>query len=180
MTGPRLFCRFQPDRKFSPAIHEIPPEGFCLDVFWVVRRRDAPNQVLLGQIEPREVWQEVGGIMPSRLAEVAEGWMLPSSHLVYGESPDAAARRVASEQLGLSLEFPTIERVVSETYRPSYYPHGGDHWDLQFIYGTRADPETIRPPSGLWRRLEFRSRSDLDGRPIVRSHGDILDYVGVR
>jgi hypothetical protein len=101
--------------------------------------------------------------------------MLPSCHLLEYESPDAAARRVAEEQLerrDLDLSGP---QVVSDAYgRPSA---DGKHWDLDFLYRAtwpRGVPLAARP----WSRLAFEDPRGLPKARYARAHDDVLRFAG--
>src|SRR5206468_4725043 len=63
-------------------------------------------------------WDHIGALDPSRVEAHSHGWMLPSSHLIFRESPDDAARRIAREQLELPDLALTGPTVVSEVYTP--------------------------------------------------------------
>src|SRR5205807_2273589 len=60
-----------------------------------------PENILMGHLDPSAPWDHVGALDPERAEANSKGWMLPSSHLMIGESPQAAAERILKEQLGL-------------------------------------------------------------------------------
>ncbi len=105
--------------------------------------------------------------------------MLPASHLIVKESPQAAAQRIAREQLelpGLALGEP---RVVSEVYAPRRFPENPAHWDLEFVFRGELDVGSLPHPAA-WTELRF---VDLDTTPksaIARSHEDIIESAGLR
>src|SRR3989442_4075768 len=53
------------------------------------------KRVLMGHMNPKAPWDHIGALDPSRVEAHSRGWMLPSSHLIFLESPDEAARRIA-------------------------------------------------------------------------------------
>src|SRR5882762_5961583 len=103
MTTDRRFSRFSKSRE--TAAFSITETGH-------------PTNVLMGHMNPRAPWDHIGALDPSRVEVHSRGWMLPSSHLIFQESPGDAARRIAREQLELpDLSF-SEPMVVSEAYTP--------------------------------------------------------------
>src|SRR5207247_4634251 len=74
---------------------EIPAGAFCLSAFLIITETGDPRKVLMGRMNPRAPWDHIGALDPSRVEVHSRGWMLPSSHLIFQESPEAAARRIA-------------------------------------------------------------------------------------
>ena len=102
---------------------EAPDNGMCLSAFVVLEPPKRDGWVLLGKLDPKAPWWEIGALDPDRLAALGELWMLPSSQLMLFESPDEAARRVLKEQLdasGLELRGPQVLSLIhiSEPTRP--------------------------------------------------------------
>ncbi|HUZ80136.1 MAG TPA: hypothetical protein VMV28_05925 [Thermoplasmata archaeon] len=178
MAPPRLFCRLR--REVPPGargVSVVPAEGMCLSAFLVLSPPGAPGTVLLGRIDPRANWEQLGALDTDRAASVQAGWMLPSSHLLLYESPHNAARRIASEQLarpGLRLGAPI---VVSDASPRSDAAPGEMHWDLGFIFSGEW-PRTSDAPPAPWSRLELVDLSGLRRSDIVRGQADILVYAG--
>jgi hypothetical protein len=148
----------------------------CLNVFLVVQDPHDAHRVLLGKVAPDSRWMDVGGLGPERVARVADRWMLPSRQLLLFEPPDAAARLVAEEQLGLALEPLPVPQVVSETYALPGSTVTDPHWDLHFIYRTIGP--AVAPRNSLWDDLAYAPIGSTSRRQIARGHGDILEFAG--
>src|SRR5437867_9814632 len=115
MATERKFTRFAPvDRPMTT--REIPEGGFCLSTFLVIGRTGRPSQVLMGHLNPSGPWDHIGALDQERAEVNSKGWMLPSSHLMVGESPVAAAERILKEQLGLPMLALNGPHVFSEVY----------------------------------------------------------------
>jgi hypothetical protein len=149
----------------------------CLNVFLVVQDPHDSGRVLLGKVAPGPRWMEVGGLGTERLARLGDRWMLPSRQLLLFESPDAAARLVGEELLGLVLEPLPAPQVVSETYALPGSTVDDPHWDLHFIYRTVGPPRA--PRSELWSELAYAPIASTSRRQIARGHGDILEFAGI-
>ena len=185
MTTERKFARFSRSNP-SPAKdtdtitqHDIPNGGMCLSAFLVISERGTPGRILLGHLDPAANWDHIGALDAERTQVHAKGWMIPSCHLMLGESPQDAARRVAKEQLGLEdLTFgePTI---VSDSYTPRRFPDLPSHWDLEFIFRVEL-PRENTPRASAWLELAFVDISATSRRAMARSHEDVLESVGLR
>jgi hypothetical protein len=160
-------------------VNPLPDDGMCLNCFLVVRSRDRPAEVLLGQIEPAAPWGDVGGLDDHRVTRIGDRWMLPASQLLLLEPPDEAARRLARELLGRPLETLPAPRVFSETYaRPGSTAHD-PHWDLHYVY----EFEWPGPPPAkgrMWRELDYRPVRAMPPEQFARGHHDVLALVGLR
>ncbi len=154
---------------------EVPENGMCLSAFLVIEPPNRSGSVLLGKVNPKAPWFDIGAVDPKRLAAIGERWMLPSSQLLLFESPDEAARRILQDQLEtseLSLDGPT---VFSD---PSDRPGGDPHWDFHFVYRGRWKSD-VPPTVGAWSRLEFVEVAKLRREEFARSQGDVLGLVGL-
>jgi ADP-ribose pyrophosphatase YjhB (NUDIX family) len=173
----RRFCRFQPGGSPAEGYWEAPPDGMCLSSFLVLSPKGHPDRVLVGRIDPAAPWMRIGALDPRRVRLNASGWMLPSCQLLYFESPEAAARRVLDEQLGLGdveLEPPII---VSESYRSPRHPERRQHWDLEFLFrGALPAPEP--PRHAAWVELRYVTPAETPRRAFTRSHEEILENAG--
>ncbi len=177
MSDPRRFARLRPTSPApAPGFSEVPDGGMCLSVFLVLRPAGDRSRVLMGRLDPRAPWAELGALDPARAAQVGNRWMLPSSQLLLFESPDEAARRVLREQLAgpsLSLEGPA---VFSEAYRRSESVTRDPHWDLHFVY--RGDWPSSRPPvASPWTELAFVDLASVRPSEIGRAQADVLALV---
>ncbi|MFZ3356566.1 MAG: hypothetical protein WA549_07425 [Thermoplasmata archaeon] len=155
----------------------LPDDGLCLNTFLLFRHPREKGHVLLGRINPQAAWYELGGLEPARVQAIGRRWMLPSSQLLFFESPLESARRIAVEQLESSL--PPVEGplVVSEQYRRST-PHAEDpHWDLHFIFQS-SWPSESPPTAKPWLELAFVDPAQTPRSEFARSQGDILELVG--
>jgi ADP-ribose pyrophosphatase YjhB (NUDIX family) len=175
----RRFARLAADRSSAEGYWPLPPDGLCLSTFLLLSPRGDSRKVLVGRIDPRGPWGEIGALDARRVRQNLDGWMLPSCHLMYFESPDEAATRILREQLGLgnvALERPL---VFSETYRPRRHPERGTHWDLQFLY--RGDvPNSWTPEHPAWGILRFVDPAEVPRKDFTRSHEEVLELAGYR
>ncbi len=184
MVTPRKFCRFNKGDSLSLGVpdptsltlKEIPDGGFCLSSFLVALRRDDHSKVLMGLINPSAPWDHIGALDEQRVIRFGKGWMLPSSHLIYGETPSDAASRIAAEQLGLDLKFGN-PIVASDTYVPNTSKKNDTHWDIQFIFRFELEQNSISANPN-WEKLDFIDyRKSLN--QITRYHEDVLRSAGL-
>jgi hypothetical protein len=113
---PRVFARWRREADPGPGYWSIPADGGCLSVFLLVADPTDPARIALGTPDPQAPWSRIGALDADRLARIGDRLMLPSSHLVEYESPDAAARRIAYEQLGRTDLVLTGPHVISDSY----------------------------------------------------------------
>jgi len=180
MTTDRRFARFSksPDTA-AFSITEIPAGAFCLSAFLIITESGDPRKVLMGCMNPRAPWDHIGALDPARVEVHSRGWMLPSSHLIFQESPGDAARRIAREQLELP-DLPLSEpKVVSEAYTPRRFPDAAKHWDLEFLFHGELPANQVHR-SVAWRELAFVDVRHTGKSEIARSHEDILESAGFR
>lgn len=171
----RRFCRFRTDGapgEFSA----LPEDGMCLSAFVLLHPEGSPEPVLLGRVAPDPAWSGAGALTPDRVERLRAGWMLPSSHLLLFEGPEAAARRILREQLGLEGIPLSDPRVASEAYARDGRD-GDPHWDLHFLFeGTWPAGRPPRHP--LWTDLRFLEIPRIRRGEIARGHADILALAG--
>jgi ADP-ribose pyrophosphatase YjhB (NUDIX family) len=167
MTTGRRFTHFKRDAPL-PRMREIPEGGFCISAFLIIAKTGSPQDVLMGRINKKAPWDHIGALDPERVERHSGRWMLPSSALMLGESPQQAAKRILKEQLGLDdqpLEGPSI---FSEVYGPL------NHWDLEFIFlGQRINV----PSNDAWGVLEFVDLRKTRMEDMARKHEDILAHA---
>ena len=168
MATERKFSRFNPVAR-PMTTHEIPESGFCLSAFLVIGETGHPDNILMGHLDPSAPWDHVGALDPERAEANSKGWMLPSSHLMIGESRQAAAERILKEQLGLPASPLKGPFVFSEVYGPK------NHWDLEFIFVGERDQVGQHP---VWKELMFVDVNATPREEIARYHEDILAHVG--
>jgi len=179
MTTDRRFSRFSKSRETAAfSITEIPVGGVCLSAFVIVTETGHPTNVLMGHMNPRAPWDHIGALDPSRVEVHSRGWMLPSSHLIFQESPGDAARRIAREQLELpDLSF-SEPIVVSEAYTPRRFPDAAKHWDLEFLFRSEIPAADIPHPTA-WAELAFVDLRRTAKSEIARSHEDVIESAGL-
>jgi len=180
MTTDRRFSRFSRSRDTAAfSITEIPVGGVCLSAFLIVTEVGNPKKVLMGHMNAEAPWDHIGALDPSRVEVHSRGWMLPSSHLIFQESPQDAARRIAREQLELpDLTF-SEPKVVSEAYTPKRFPNAPTHWDIEFLFRTEIPGEDLPRPEA-WAQLEFVDLRRTAKSEIARSHEDVIESAGLR
>jgi ADP-ribose pyrophosphatase YjhB (NUDIX family) len=185
MTTDRRFARFnagkstatgQPDVS-TLTQRQVPEGGMCLSAFVVLTEAGYPNWVVLGRLNPEASWDHIGALDPERTEVHSKGWMIPSSHLLLGEAPQDAARRILWEQLDLKGVPLTEPSVVSESYTPRRFPDLPSHWDVEFIF--RGEIPTAKlPKTPAWTELAFVDVSRTRKSEMARSHEDILESAG--
>jgi hypothetical protein len=156
----------------------LPDDGMCLSVFLVLTPPGQEAAVLMGRIDPSAPWDEIGALDPARRRAIGDRWMLPSSQLVFFESPSEAALRILKEQLAsdpIPLEGPA---VFSEAYHRPGSAATDPHWDIHFVF--RGRWRSASPPRvPAWRQLEFVDVGRLAPDGIARNQGDVLALVGL-
>ena len=174
----RRVSRFRPcPPTDDPVYSAVPDDGLCLNVFLLLTDRAESNRILLGRIDPKANWKEIGAMSAARIQEVSTRWMLPSRQLFHFESPDEASRSILAEQLGLgpiSLRGPS---VTSEAWQRPHPAGNGPHWDVSFLY-QGIWPKDHPVSSGPWSELAFLATDSLDPATVGRSHLDVLDLAG--
>ena len=173
MATDRKFAGFGSSGSPSFRMTGIPPAGFCLSSFLLIT--DRSGRVLMGKLDPEYSWDHIGALDDERKRRFSSRWMLPSSHLLYGESPSEAARRILREQLGLE----TIELSGPVDFSEQYVANEnicGMHWDLEFIFRGRYDGTVSHP---AWKELAFVD-PNAPKDEFARNHQDILRLAGMR
>jgi ADP-ribose pyrophosphatase YjhB (NUDIX family) len=168
MVTNRKFAHFKRNVT-APRIGEIPEGGFCISAFVIISRKEDPSQVLMGHLNKNASWDHIGGLDPERVERHSRGWMLPSSGLLYGETPQDAAHRILAEQLELKDQEVEGPWVFSEVYGDK------EHWDIEFVFlGVCSQA----PSSNAWNELKFVDLRATRREDVARSHEDILAHVG--
>ena len=78
-------------------------------------------------------------VRPTTPHDGAEGWRLPAERLRFGEAPEACARRLLKEQLGLEPEWVALAEVESSV--------DGAVWSLTFHFKCDADRRPVAGPA---------------------------------
>jgi ADP-ribose pyrophosphatase YjhB (NUDIX family) len=173
----RSFCRLSTGRSVADGYWGIPPDGLCLSSFVLISPKPHPDRVLVGRINPKADWMRIGALDPKRVQQNTSGWMLPSSQLMYFESPEAAAQRVVREQLGFTSIALGPPHIVSEVYRSIRHPEREHHWDLEFLFrGYLESDGPVRHPA--WQELKFLDPKSTPRGAFARSHEDVLENAG--
>ncbi len=178
-SGARRFCRFAPRREGNEyGVRVDDPDGFCLSCFLVLSPRGAPDEVLVGRMNPTAPWPELGGLDSARVSAHAHGWVLPATQLLMREAPREAAERIRGELLGglkVALDPPMIFSLVGP---PRRFPHATGHWDLIFLFrGHYSEPAPAVPE--VWRELGAVDLRKTSRTAFARSHEEVLDLVGM-
>jgi hypothetical protein len=174
----RTVSRFRPaPPKDDPVYASVPDDGLCLNAFLLLSPPSDPSKILLGMVNPRSPWREIGGVTPQRLAELSTRWMLPSRQLFLFESPQEAATNILEEQLELEGETVEGPAVYSEAWSRPVAAGQGQHWDIHFVFrGRWPEGRELRAPA--WQKLEFHDPSNLDRKQVGRGHLDVLALAG--
>lgn len=149
-------------------MREIPEGGFCISTFVILSKIGSPQLVLMGHINKKAPWDHIGALDPERVDRHSKGWMLPSSALILGESPQEAAERILKEQLGIANQPLDAPRVFSEVYGPL------NHWDLEILFLGQC---SNAPSSDMWAELRFVDLTKTHKEDMARGHEDILAHV---
>jgi ADP-ribose pyrophosphatase YjhB (NUDIX family) len=178
MAENRKFARFRVHAEPDRMVFTVPEDGLCISTFLVFKPRGRPDQALLGRINADGPWAHIGGLDASRAKDWSIGWMLPSSQLLYYESPEESARRIAREQLGIELGKVPVPLLMSDSdQRPRAAP-GDLHWDMGFVYV--IDDHSGPPPRHpAWTDLRFIEVAKTRRQDYVRSHQDVLALAGM-
>ena len=178
MAEERQFARFRPVAEPERMVFTVPAEGLCLSTFLVFRPAGQSGRALLGHIDPQGPWTHIGGFDASRARQWLKGWMLPSSQLLYYETVEDSARRIAREQLGVELGALPAPLLMSDSEQRPSAATGNLHWDIGFVFV--IDGASDRPPSHpAWTDLSFIDVAKTTRQEYVRGHQDVLRLAGM-
>ncbi len=152
----------------------VPKGGTCISAFLVLKGNDG---ILVGKMAKREIWIEkfyVGEMFASKYVS-SNKWVLPASHLEYGEKPDDAAMRVLSQEVGVREGKLTFRQAQSHLSQSPNDPEEA-HWDICFVYEGRLKDKVERPE--WFSELRFVEPSQLTSDDFTRGHGDVLREFG--
>jgi hypothetical protein len=105
--------------------------------------------------------------------------MLPSSHLIFHESAQAASQRIAREQLEITDLVISEPKVVSEVYIPKSIPGLSEHWDIEFIFFATYDPKRLPSKTSAFSGILLVDAKTVRRSEIARSHEDVLSSAGL-
>ena len=153
----------------------VPKGGTCLSSFLVLRGKGG---ILVGKVAKPEIWIDrflVGEMFVQKYAS-SNKWLIPASHLKYGEKPEDAAMRVLVEQVGskkIKLKFLEVQSHLSEDPND---PEAA-HWDICFVYGGTLKGKIQTPE--WFSELRFVKPRDIESDDFTRGHGDVLKELGI-
>jgi ADP-ribose pyrophosphatase YjhB (NUDIX family) len=153
----------------------VPKGGTCISAFLVLTGKDG---ILVGKMAKPEIWVEkfyVGEMFAPQYVS-SNKWILPASHLEYGEKPDHAAVRVLTGQVGVGEGKLTFRQVQSHLSQSPTDPEAA-HWDLCFVYEGTLKDEVERPE--WFSELRFVNSEELSSEDFTRGHGDVLKELGL-
>jgi hypothetical protein len=181
VSEPRRFARFRSQPLSGrPGTFPLPGDGLCLSSFLLVHPAGKPREVLVGRMDPKGPWSETAAVDPERIATFEGRWVLPACQLLFFEDPAVAARRIASEQLGLTHLGIAPPQAFSEAYGRGAGAAGDPHWDLHFVSRAEwpgGDPAGSR--GHLWQELRFVDVPTTPRASFARGHGDVLALAGL-
>ena len=154
----------------------IPKGGTCLSSFLVLRRK---GTILVGKMAKPEIWVErfmVGEAFAPKYAS-SNKWLLPASHLMYGEKPEDAAKRVLTEQVNVSNAKLSLLQVQSHISQNPNDPEAA-HWDICFVYTAEFRGKQLNRPE-WFSELGFQNPKSLKSEDFTRGHGDVLTELGI-
>lgn len=154
----------------------VPKGGTCLSVFLVLKGKDG---ILVGKMTKPEIWIGkfmVGEAFAPKYAS-SDKWLLPASHLKYGEKPEDAAKRVLNEQLNVSSAKLSLLQVQSHLSQDPSDPEAA-HWDVCFVYGGLLRGNQVQKPE-WFSELAFQKPKALKNEDFTRGHGDVLTELGI-
>jgi len=152
-----------------------PKGGTCLSSFLILKKKDG---ILVGKMAKPEIWVErffVGEQFAPAYA-ASNKWLLPASHLKYGEKPSDAAKRILNEQAGLKNVKLTLREVQSHLAEDPADPESA-HWDICFVYEGNMKGKVRQPE--WFSELKFVKPKGLKSDDFTRGHGDVLKESGI-
>jgi ADP-ribose pyrophosphatase YjhB (NUDIX family) len=153
----------------------VPKGGACISAFLVLTGKGG---ILVGKMTKPEIWVErffVGEKFAPQYASSGK-WLLPASHLKYGEKPDDAAKRILTEQVEANDVQLAFSHVQSHLSQDPNDPESA-HWDICFIYKGTVKGELKRPE--WFSELRFVKANEMTSDDFTRGHGDVLKEFGM-
>jgi ADP-ribose pyrophosphatase YjhB (NUDIX family) len=131
-----------------------------------------------GKMAKPELWVEkflVGESYASKAVSSGK-WVLPASHLQFGESPEDAAARILTEEVQAKKTKLRLLQVQSHLSQDPNDPEAA-HWDICFVHGGALKRSLERPE--WFSELKFINARSLTNDDFTRGHGDVLKKLGV-
>jgi ADP-ribose pyrophosphatase YjhB (NUDIX family) len=153
----------------------VPKGGACISAFLVLKGKGG---ILVGKMAKPEIWVErfyMGEMFAPKYA-ASNKWLLPASHLEFGEKPEDAAKRVLTQQVGVPASKLTFRQIQSHLSQDPNDPEAA-HWDLCFVYEGPLKGRVERPE--WFSDLRFVNPKELHSDDFTRGHGDILKEFGL-
>jgi ADP-ribose pyrophosphatase YjhB (NUDIX family) len=153
----------------------VPKGGTCLSSFLLLKSKGG---ILVGKMTKPEIWVArffVGEMFAPKYA-ASNKWLLPASHLKYGEKPEDAAMRILVEQVGAAKSKLSLLQVQSHLSQDPNDPEAA-HWDICFVYGGTVRGRLQIPE--WFSELKFMKPRELASEDFTRGHGDVLRELGV-
>jgi ADP-ribose pyrophosphatase YjhB (NUDIX family) len=153
----------------------VPKGGTCLSSFLVMRGKGG---ILVGKMAKPELWVEKFLVGESYAPEAVRSgkWVLPASHLQFGESPEDAAARILTEEVQAKKAKLRLLQVQSYLSEDPNDPEAA-HWDICFVHGGTFKGNLERPE--WFSELKFVNTRNLNSGDFARGHGDILKQLGI-
>jgi ADP-ribose pyrophosphatase YjhB (NUDIX family) len=151
---------------------DVPRGGMCLCAFLFVI---CSGKILLGKYADHPAWEKLCGMDNRRIQANAHGWTIPASHLIFGEDPRDAARRIGEEILTLDRGLVYSEpRVKTFFYEPAIAP-GEKHFDVLFLFDVSLDlgAKLRKPP--WYEALEWFDIGAVPRERFARQHEDVAE-----
>lgn len=153
----------------------VPKGGACLSSFLVMRGKGG---ILVGKMAKPERWVEKFFVGESYAPQaVSSGkWVLPASHLQFGERPEDAATRILTEEVQAKKRKMRLLQVQSHLSEDPSDPEAA-HWDICFVHGGTLSGPLKRPE--WFSELKFVNTKNLTTDDFARGHGDVLKKLGI-
>lgn len=154
---------------------QVPKGGTCISAFLIL---SGNGGILVGKMAKPEIWVErfYMGEQFAPIYAASNKWLLPASHLEYGEKPEDAATRVLTQQLCIEeakLDLKQVQSHLSGDSRDSDV----SHWDICLVYEGKIGGELQKPE--WFSDLKFVKPETITSNDFTRGHGDVLLELGV-
>lgn len=152
----------------------VPKGGTCVSSFLVLKGKGG---ILVGKMSRPEIWVE-RFLMGEKFAPqyaASNKWLIPASHLKYGEKPEDAATRILVEQVRTKKSKLKLLQAQSHLSQDPNDPESA-HWDICFVYGGTLKGKVQAPE--WFSELRFMKPQSLRSDDFTRGHGDVLKELG--